>query len=68
MMANRLNNVVEEKGIVIEEAEDQIGWYLEEFLSNPDAFIEDNPIMFIKDLANFLGIQWLCAMPREISS
>ncbi len=68
MMAKKALEVIKKEGISIEEAEEQVGWYLKEFLSNPESFIEENPIMFIKDLANFIGIQWLDAIPRKINS
>jgi len=65
MMVNKVREIIKEKNITIEEAEEQVGWCLGEFLSSPASFVEKNPIMFIKDLASFIGVQWQCAIPRQ---
>ena len=66
-MADRTVEVINKEALSVEEAEDQVGWYLKDFLTNPESYFEENPIMFVKDLASFLGIHWLSAIPREIS-
>lgn len=67
-LAEKVIEVVNKKGISIGEAEDQVGWHLSEFLSNPNDFIKEQPLTFIKDLTSFLSVPWLCAVPRETSS
>lgn len=67
-LAELTRQQIESQGIPLEKAEDQLGWYLKEFLSDPEAFIDENPIMFLIDLAKFLRIDWLSTIPQEASS
>lgn len=50
-----------------ETAEDKVGWYLKGFFADPQAYIDENPIMFLIDLAKFLKIEWLSIIPKEIN-
>jgi len=45
--------------------ENEIGWSLERFLSNPYEEIYQNPISFIQDICGYLEIDWLQCIPRK---
>jgi transcriptional regulator with XRE-family HTH domain len=50
-----------------ETAEEKIGWFLEDFFSNPNACFKKYPIMFFIDVSKFLGIEWESTIPNKIN-
>jgi transcriptional regulator with XRE-family HTH domain len=67
-LAEKAKALMAQKGLSQEEAEDQVGWFLEGFLANPRAYVEENPIMFLQDLSRFLGVNWLCSVSNVVNS
>ncbi len=63
-----LHRLIDEKigirGITKDEAEEEIGWYITELLRDPVQYVNENPLMLLKDLAKFLEVDWLCIVPR----
>ena len=57
-------NHIGQKGITIEEFEEQTGWQIEDFISNPESGRE-NPIIFLIDVGKALEIDWLSLVPEE---
>ena len=52
------------EGISIEEFESRVGWELQEFLQSPVKVAAEVPIMFLRDIARPLGINWLSLAPE----
>ena len=67
-LAEKAKALMMQKGLSQEEAEDQVGWFLESFLANPRAYVEENPIMFLQDLSRFIGINWLSSISNSVDS
>jgi hypothetical protein len=67
-LAEKAKTLIAQKGFSQDEANDQVGWYLETFLLNPKEYVVENPIMFLKDLSLFLEVNWLCSIPNSVNS
>ena len=65
-LTDLLHTKIKEQRLSRTEAEDQIGWYLEEFFAHPEAYLAANPLLFFIDVSTFLGINWLATIPRKI--
>lgn len=54
---------IAEKGLTQEEFENEAGWRLSDYLTDPEK-IWDEPISFLQDICKPLGIDWLATIPR----
>jgi DNA-binding XRE family transcriptional regulator len=52
-----------EKRQTQEEFEDEAGWHLSDYLADPEK-IWDEPISFLQDICEPLGVDWVATIPR----
>jgi transcriptional regulator with XRE-family HTH domain len=43
--------------------ENEVGWYLTDFLANPEESIEVYPLLFLQDICNHYGLNWYDYIP-----
>jgi transcriptional regulator with XRE-family HTH domain len=53
------------QGLSIEEFENEVGWELQEFMQSPVRVAAELPLMFLMDLSEAVGIDWLSLVPDE---
>lgn len=60
-----IRKYIEDEQLSLEEFENLIGWEVKGFLDSPVASAAEMPIMFLRDLANHLGISLLGLLFEE---
>ena len=60
-----INEYVARNGISVDDFQDQVGWELHDFIQSPLKVAAESPIMFIRSLAEHLGLDWLALVPDE---
>jgi hypothetical protein len=58
-----LQTVMNRKGLDLDAFEDEVGWELREFMQSPAHVIEQRPVMFLKDLAAVIGVEYARMLP-----
>lgn len=58
------NHLVSNK-LSLAQFEELVGWELEDFLKSPIKVAAEAPILFLRDLAGHLGMDWLSLVPEE---
>jgi transcriptional regulator with XRE-family HTH domain len=63
-LPERIRARIAQEGLSVEEFEDRVGWELGKFLQSPTQLASDSPLMFLKDLAAALEVDWLSLVPE----
>jgi transcriptional regulator with XRE-family HTH domain len=58
-----LETVMNRTGLNLEALEGEVGWELREFMQSPAHVIEQRPVMFLKDLAAVIGVEYARILP-----
>ena len=63
-LPERIRARIAQEGLSVEEFEDRVGWELGKFLQSPTQLASESPLMFLKDLAAALEVDWLSLVPE----
>lgn len=64
-LPSRIRSHIEQKGISIDQFEDEVGWDIRDFLESPLKVAAESPIMFLQAVSEALGINWLSVVPHD---
>jgi len=62
-LPRRISDHIASEGVSVEDLEERIGWNLRQFLDAPALVAAKQPLMFLRDLATSLNINWLSLLP-----